>query len=80
MISQSYKLARRIVVGVVEATVLLLGIAMIVLPPNACPRPCRLYSDPDRFGDPRGGVHVGAALAAVVRAKVQRTLTKRLIV
>ena len=32
MISQSYKLARRIVVGVVGATVLLLGIAMIVLP------------------------------------------------
>ncbi|MGH8491386.1 MAG: PGPGW domain-containing protein [Gammaproteobacteria bacterium] len=32
MISQSYKLARRMVVGVVGATVVLLGIAMIVLP------------------------------------------------
>ncbi|MGH8527925.1 MAG: PGPGW domain-containing protein, partial [Gammaproteobacteria bacterium] len=32
MISQSYKLARRIVVGVVGATVVLLGMAMIVLP------------------------------------------------
>jgi len=32
MLSQSYKLARRIVVGVVGATVLLLGVAMIVLP------------------------------------------------
>lgn len=32
MILRSYKLARRVVVGVVGATVVLVGIAMIVLP------------------------------------------------
>ncbi len=70
MISQSYKLARRIVVGVVGATVLLLGIVMIVLP------------GPAFIVIPIGLTILGIEFAwarrwlGVVKATVQRRLAK----
>ncbi len=70
MTSQSYKLARRIVVGVVGATVLLLGIAMIVLP------------GPAFIVVPIGLAILGIEFAwaqrwlGVVKATVQRRLAK----
>jgi len=71
MISQSYKLARRIVVGVVGATVVLLGIVMIVLP------------GPAFIVIPIGLAILGIEFTwaqrwlAVLRAKVQSTFNAR---